>query len=61
MGINTQWGGRRPGAGRPRGESGKSIQVRLPAWAVDWLDAQAGNRAAVLTRLIRKLIEDNKS
>lgn len=59
--MTGKHGGPRPGAGRPRAEPWKPIQVRLPDWAVDWLDAQAGSRAAALTRMIRKFIEENKS
>ncbi len=52
-------GGKRKGAGRPRGSYNKErITVRLPPWLKVWLQDQPESQAVLIERALLKYIRE---
>ena len=45
-------GGKRPGAGRPRGSDKRMVTVRLPGHIADWLKSEANKNRYSQSKLI---------
>jgi hypothetical protein len=54
-------GGKRPGAGRPKGSDRRMVSFRLPNWLCDWLKAKAettrNSQAKIIEGAIKALQE----
>lgn len=61
--TKTNWGGRRPGAGRPRkplDEKYRGIYVKLPPALLEWLRQNTENRNGFIVEAIKEKIRASK-
>lgn len=56
--VMSNYGGRRPGAGRKKLPNKKqSLTVRLPPWMIAWLRAQPDSSGVLIERALRNHYE----